>query len=79
VAIATARTLRFDVTAHTPRTGLRWRRSASSSDVVTPSEGTLSNNGTTSVQASDLVLNSTVTIEILDGDALLLGFTLRHY
>jgi hypothetical protein len=78
VGIATARSVRFDVTAHTTRT-LRWRRSPSSSDVVDPAGGTIGGSGTTSVLVTDVVLDSTVTIEIVDGSTVLAAFTLRHY
>jgi hypothetical protein len=78
VNFATARSLRFDLTAHTSRT-LRWRRSVTSSDVLDPSEGAVNKNGETSVLLTDLVLDSTVTIEIVDGSKVLLAFTLRHY
>jgi hypothetical protein len=79
VGFATARSLRFDVVAHTARTGLRWRRSVTSSDVLDPSEGAVASNGTTSVLLTDLVLDSAVTIEIVDGSKVLEAFTLRHY
>ncbi len=79
VGFATARSLRFDLTTHTSRTGLRWRRSVTSSDVLDPSEGPVSSQSPTSVLLTDLVLDSTVTIEIVDGSKALLAFTLRHY
>ena len=79
VGFNTSRSLSFDVTAHTARTGLRWRRSVTSSDVLEPSEGAIARNGTTSVLLSDLVLDSAVTIEIVDGSNVLVAFTLRHY
>jgi len=78
VGFATARSLSFDLTAHTSRT-LRWRRSVTSSDVLDPSEGAVSSQGKTSPLLTDLVLDSAVTIEIVDGNTVLLAFTLRHY
>jgi len=78
VGFATSRSLRFDVTAHTSRS-LRWRRSVTSSDVLEPSEGAISSQGATSALLTDLVLDSAVTIEIVDGNQVLLAFTLRHY
>ena len=78
VGFATARSLRFDLTAHTSR-ALRWRRSVTSSDVLDPSEGAVSSQGATSALLTDLVLDSTVTIEVVDGNNVLLAFTLRHY
>jgi hypothetical protein len=79
VGFATPRSLQFDVTAHTARTGLRWRRSVTSSDVLEPSEGAIAKNGTTSVLLTDLVLDSAVTIEVVQGSDVLIAFTLRHY
>ncbi len=79
VGVNTIRSLRFDVTAHTSRTNLTWRRSDESSDVLQPGFGAIGGNGTTSVLVSDLVLDSSVTIEIVSGAATLLSFTLRHH
>jgi hypothetical protein len=79
VTFNTTRSLRFDVTAHTQRDGLTWRRAATSSDVLTPSGGAIGSNGVTSVLVNDLVLDGTVTFEIVDGNDVLLSFTLRHY
>lgn len=79
VGFGVVRSLRFDVTAHTSRTGLTWRRAQGSSDVLEPSTGAISNNGTTSVLATDTVLDSTVTIEVVQGGTVLLSFTLRHF
>jgi len=79
VGFNTVLSLSFDVTAHTSRTGLRWRRSVTSGDVLLPSEGAIGRNGTTSVLLTDLVLDSAVTIEIVDGSNVLIAFTLRHY
>jgi hypothetical protein len=78
VGFATVRSLSFNTTAFSSRT-LRWRRSVTSSDVLEPGGGTLSRNGASSVLLTDLVLDSAVTIEIVDGDLVLLAFTLRHY
>jgi hypothetical protein len=79
VGVNTVRSLRFDVTAHTSKPSFTWRRAAGSNDVLEPSSGTLAGDGTTSVVVSDIVLDSTVTIEIVDGGVVLLSFTLRHY
>jgi hypothetical protein len=79
VGFTTPRSLQFDVTAHTARTGLRWRRSVTSSDVLEPSDGAIAKNSTTSVLTTDIVLDSTVTIEIVEGSNVLIAFTLRHY
>jgi hypothetical protein len=79
VGFGTSRSVRFDITAQTARSGLRWRRAAGSSDILDPNGGAISSSGTTSVLLSDVVLDSTVTFEVVDGNTVLLGFTLRHY
>ena len=79
VGFGTVRSLRFDVTVHTSRTGLTWRRAVSSADILEPATGAISSNGTTSVLATDTVLDSTVTLEIVQGNTVLLSFTLRHF
>ena len=79
VAFNTIRSLRFSVMGNTQTPNLRWQRAATSSDVLSPSEGKIKGIGETSVVLSDIVLDSTVTIEILHGDTKLLAFTLRHY
>jgi hypothetical protein len=79
VGINTVRVLRFDVHARTPHSTLRWRRSSASSDVLEPSTGSIPGDGTSTVILNDIVLDSTVKIEIVDGETVLLDFTLRHY
>ena len=79
VGVTTVRSLQFKLTAHTTRTGLRWRRAAASSDVLTPAEGDVSGDGKTTVLLSDIVLDSSVRIEVVSGGTVLLAFTLRHY
>lgn len=79
VGVGTTRDLGFDVTAHTSRSGLRWRRAASSSDVLLPAVGELATRGTTTVTLRDIVLDSAVTLEIVDGDQVLLTVTVRSY
>lgn len=74
----TVRTLRFDVTARTGLGNLRWRRSIASSDVLTPAEGLIASEGTTTVTLSDIVLGSSLTLEIVSEETPLLSFTLRH-
>jgi hypothetical protein len=79
VGVATVRALRFDVTAHTSQ-ALRWRRSSASSDVLTPSSGSLEGDGVSSVTLSDIVLDRSVTIEVLgEEDDVLLTFSLKHF
>jgi hypothetical protein len=79
VGFATPRSLTFDVTAHTARSRLRWRRSVTSSDVLEPTEGGIARNDKTTVLVTDLVLDSAVTIEIVEDNTVLIAFTLRHY
>jgi hypothetical protein len=75
----TTRALRFDITTHTSRSALRWRRAATSSDILDPNGGSVSSQGATSVLVNDLVLHSEVTFEVVDGEDVLMRFTLRHY
>jgi hypothetical protein len=64
-----------------PRAGrsVWWRRAESSFDVLEPSSGSIPGGGKGRVSLSDLVLDQSVTIEVLDGDRRLLTFTLRHF
>ena len=79
VAFATPRKLEFEVTARvSPSRVLTWRRSRASSDVLTPATGTLSPQGTTRVQVDDLALGTALVIEIVDGDSVLLTFSVGH-
>jgi hypothetical protein len=78
VALATTQGLSFRVGARTVRTGLQWRRAPANSDVLSPPSGEISSNGNTTVDVLDLALDSGVTIEVVDGTAVLLRFTLRH-
>jgi hypothetical protein len=78
VALATTQGVSFRIAAHTVRTGLQWRRAAANSDVLTPSGGEISSNGNTTVDVLDLALDSGLTVEVADGTAVLLRFTLRH-
>ena len=75
----TSRALRFDINVQTSRTGLRWRRSDNSSDLLEPNGGAVASQGTTSVLVNDLVLHSEVTFEVVDGTEVLMSYTLRHY
>jgi hypothetical protein len=78
VGIGVVRSVRFDVTAHTARAGLRWRRAASNGDVLLPSEGEVASDGATSVVLNDTALDDRLAIEVVDGGQVLLSFTLRH-
>jgi len=79
VGFGVTRSVGFDLTAHTSRTGLTWRRGAGSTDILTPATGAIENNGVTSVLFTDTVLDSTVSIEIVQGQTVLLSFSLRHF
>jgi len=78
VPLDKARSVRFDLTARTPRTNLRWRVSPNSIDVLEPSSGSVASNGKTSVVVTDVVKDDLVAIDIVDGDKILLKFRLRH-
>lgn len=79
VSAATTRSVSFDLTANTTQT-LQWRRSASSSDVLNPGSGSVASSGGTSVVLSDIVLASSVTFEVVDGQGKVrLRFQLKHY
>jgi hypothetical protein len=79
VGVGVSRDLSFDVTAQTSRSGLQWRRAATSSDVLLPAVGELATRGTTSVSLRDIVLDGAVTLEIVDGSQVLLTVTVRSY
>jgi hypothetical protein len=79
VGFGVTRSVQFEVTAHTSRTGLTWRRSSSSTDILSPNTGAISNAGSTAILFSDTVLDSSVTIEIVQGQTVLLSFNLRHF
>jgi hypothetical protein len=78
VGINVSRSVRFDVTAQTTRSNLRWRQSAQSGDLLTPSDGAIASSGTTSTVIGDLVLGGSLVIEVADGTEVLLRFTLQH-
>lgn len=65
VALAVARSLRIEVEAQTSGSPLTWRRAAGSSDVLLPDSGSVARQGTTSLLLSDIVLDSSLTIEIV--------------
>jgi hypothetical protein len=79
VGFSTIRSVTFRATARTSRARLQWRRSADSGDVLDPSSGRILPNGQTEVTLTDIVLDDRVRIEVVDGDDVLLRFTLRHY
>jgi hypothetical protein len=79
VSDGTTLNLGFEVKAKTKATGLTWRRSSDSFDALFPSSGTVDNDGTTSVSATDVALADRVGFEVVDGQGrALLRFTLRH-
>jgi hypothetical protein len=79
VGFGVTRSVQFEVTVHTSRTGLTWRRSSSSTDILAPNTGAISSSGSTAILFSDTVLDSSVTIEIVQGQTVLLSFNLRHF
>ncbi len=64
-----------------PKAGrsLWWRRAESSFDVLYPSSGSIPAAGKNRISLSNLVLDQTVTIEVLEGDQRLMSFTLKHF
>lgn len=79
VGFNTSLSLRFDVTTRTSLPSLTWRKAATNGDVLTPSSGTISGNGTSSVLTTDIVLDNSVVIEVVSGGDVYLTFSLRHY
>jgi hypothetical protein len=79
VGFGVTRAVSFTVTAHTSRTGLTWRRAGLTGDVLEPSTGAIASEGTTTVTLADTVLDSSVTIEVVQGTTVLLSFSLRHF
>ena len=71
--------LTFEIDNPAPRRNLWWRRAESSFDVLTPSSGSIAAAGKNRVSVSTLVLDQTVTVEVLDGDQRLMSFTLKHF
>lgn len=71
--------LTFEVDVPAPGRSLWWRRAESSFDVLYPSSGPISGRGKSRVSLSNLVLDQSVTIDVLDGDQRLLSFTLKHF
>jgi hypothetical protein len=69
----------FELVVSEPTRGLWWRRAVSSYDMLRPSSGPIAASGRSRVTFQDLVLDDAVTIEVLDGERLLLSFTLRHF
>ena len=79
LALRTSVGLTFDVDNPRPGRNVWWRRAESSFDVLEPSSGSIPDGGKGRVTLSDLVLDQSVTIEVLDGDRRLLSFTLKHF
>lgn len=79
VAFATPRKLEFSVRARVATArALTWRRGRASADVLTPATGSLDAQGVTRVEIDDLALASALVIEIVDGDRVLLTFSVGH-
>jgi hypothetical protein len=71
--------LTFEVDNPKPGRNLWWRRAESSFDVLHPSSGSIAATGRNRVSLSNLVLDRTVTIEVLEADQRLMSFTLKHF
>jgi len=71
--------LTFELDNPKARRNLWWRRAESSFDVLYPSSGSITAAGKNRVSLSNLVLDQTVTIEVLEGDQRLMSFTLKHF
>lgn len=72
------RSLRFDIEARLGAKELSWRRAGSSSDVLLPAYGTLQDQAVNRVNVRDIAIDDVLTIEVLDGGALVMSFSLRH-
>ena len=75
----TNRALRFDVTASTTLSDLRWRKSASSADIMVPSEGSVARNGLTTVLVTEVVLGQELVVEVTSAGTVVARFALRNY
>ncbi len=71
--------LTFEVDNPKAGRNLWWRRAEASFDVLYPSSGSITTAGKSRVSLSNLVLDQTVTIEVLEGDQRLMSFTLKHF
>jgi hypothetical protein len=71
--------LTFEVEVPKGGRSLWWRRAESSFDVLYPSSGSITEQGKNRVSLSNLVLDQSVTIEVLEGDQRLMSFTLKHF
>jgi hypothetical protein len=69
----------FEVDNPKPGRNLWWRRAEASFDVLYPSSGSINAVGKNRVSLSNLVLDETVTIDVLEGDQRLMSFTLKHF
>jgi hypothetical protein len=69
----------FEIDNPTGGRNLWWRRAESSFDVLYPSSGSITAAGKNRVSLSNLVLDQTVTVEVLEGDQRLMSFTLKHF
>lgn len=79
VDFAAVRRLTFSVNANTRAASeLVWRRARASADVLTPSSGRLAARGPSTIEVEDLALSQAVVIEIVDGERVLLTFSLAH-
>ena len=71
--------VQFDVSTHTSRSGLSWQTSLLNSDSTSPKEGTLPSNGNKTVTLTDIALDNVLSIEIFDGNGVLLTLEVDHH
>jgi hypothetical protein len=69
----------FELEVREPTRNLWWRRASKGFDVLHPSSGPIAAAGRSRVTLQDLVLDDSVTIEVMEDDRLVLSFTLRHF
>ncbi|MCU0243079.1 MAG: hypothetical protein MUF51_11740 [Vicinamibacteria bacterium] len=75
----TTRAVSFQITARTARTGIEWRRAATSSDLISPTGGSVANNASTSAAIEQTILGNNLVIEVFEGANVLLRFSVQNY
>jgi hypothetical protein len=74
-----AQEITFEIEVADPTRNLWWRRASAGFDVLHPSSGPIAAAGRSRVTLQDLVLDDSVTIEVMEDDRPVLSFTLRHF
>jgi hypothetical protein len=74
-----AQEITFEIEVADPTRNLWWRRASAGFDVLHPSSGPIAAAGRSRVTLQDLVLDDSVTLEIMEDDRPVLSFTLRHF